>query len=71
MLAANEPHQHFISPHREAEGKSIIPSLLVHVNEEDKMRASYIKGIVSMLRKANLSQLRIIWTFASHYLKEE
>lgn len=35
------------------------------------MRASYIKGIVSILRKAYLSQLRVIWTFAQHYLKEE
>lgn len=35
------------------------------------MRASYIKGIVSMLRKADLSQFRVIWTFSQHYLKEE
>ena len=35
------------------------------------MRASYIKGIVSMLRKADLSQLKTILAFAQHYLKEE
>lgn len=35
------------------------------------MKAAYIKGIIALLRKTDLSQLRVMWAFASHYLKEE
>ena len=34
------------------------------------MSKHYIKGITSLLKKANIEQLRVILTFAKHYLSE-